>query len=124
MKRAFGELELVILYLLQSGGRKTVKDIHHQLGEKDKYTTIMTVMNRLVEKNKLGRERKGLQYEYWIISSESQLPSLMQQLKNKIFGIKTSQLVTHLIGNATDLTSEELAEIEKMIQKAKLKQKQ
>ena len=124
MKRAFGELELAILYFLESGERKTVKDIHRSLGGKDKYTTIMTVMNRLVEKKRLGRERQGLQYDYWILSTESQMPSLIQQLKDKIFGIKTAKLVSHLIDTSTDMTDEELADIEKMVKAAKQKRKQ
>jgi predicted transcriptional regulator len=121
MKRAFGELELAILYLLEAGERKTVKDVHRQLGGNDKYTTVMTVMNRLVDKQRLGRERRGLQYEYWIISTESQMPSLVQQLKDKIFGVKTVKLVSHLIDTSTDMTDDEFAEIEKMVKAAKVK---
>ncbi len=123
MKRAFGELELTILHILQSGGRKTVKDVHFQLGEKDKYTTIMTVMNRLVDKKQLGRERKGLQYEYWIVATETEIPSLVQQVKNKMFGVNTAKLVNYLIGTSSDMTDEELIEIEKMVKEAKLKNK-
>jgi predicted transcriptional regulator len=123
MKRAFGELELAILYLLESGERKTVKDVHRLLGGNDKYTTIMTVMNRLVDKQRLGRERHGLQYEYWITSTESQMPSLVQQLKDKIFGLKTAKLVSHLIDTSTDITEEELASIENLVKAAKQKRK-
>lgn len=124
MKRAFGELELAILYILQSGARMTVKEVHKILGEKDKYTTVMTVMNRLVEKKRLEREKKGLQYEYWILSAETQMPTLLKQLKDKLFGLKTANLVSHLLGTSSDMTEEELNEIEKLVQKAKQKKLQ
>ena len=123
MKRAFGELEMAILYILQTGKPKTVKDVHVQLGEKDKYTTIMTVMNRLVEKKRLQRERKGLQFYYWLNQEESQMTSLMQQFKNKIMGLNTAKIVSHLIDTSSDMTDEELGEIEKLIKEAKKKAK-
>lgn len=118
-KRAFGELELAILQILKSGSRMTVKEVHSLLGGFDKYTTIMTVMNRLAEKKQLARERMGLQYEYWILSSQAKVPSFIEQFKKKIFGIKTSAMVSYLIESADDITTEDLIEMEKMIEKAK-----
>jgi predicted transcriptional regulator len=119
-KRAFGELELQIVNLLRSGKRLTVKEVQALLGGDDKYTTIMTVMNRLAEKKQLARERKGLQYEYWL----HQAPSFMQQIKKKILGLKTSEVVSYLIESGDDITDQDLLEIEKLIHNAKEKRKQ
>jgi len=118
-KRAFGELESQILYILKSGERKTVKDVHQALGGQDNYNTVMTVMSRLAEKKQLGRERTGLQYEYWIVAPTSS--SFLKTLKQKFFGVKTSVLVNHLIETADDLTDDDLAEMEKLIKLAKAK---
>jgi predicted transcriptional regulator len=117
-KRAFGELESQILYILKSGERKTVKDVHQALGGQDNYNTVMTVMSRLAEKKLLSREKNGIQYEYWIISPASS-NSILDSLKRKFFNIKTSVLVSHLIETAEDLSEEDLLEMEKMLQKAK-----
>lgn len=122
-KRAFGELELAILQFLKAGERMTVKEVHQRLGGHDKYTTIMTVMNRLAEKKQIARERMGLQYEYWVIDSSPKMPSFVQQFKQKILGIKTKAMVSYLIEGAEDLTDEDLSEMEKMIQDAKEKRK-
>lgn len=122
-KRAFGELELAILQILKTGQKRTVKDVHHLLGGNDKYTTIMTVMNRLVEKKQLDRERIGLQYEYWILPSETNSISFIKQLKQKLFGVKTAEMVSYLIESASDVTDEDLTEIEKIIEAAKKKRK-
>jgi predicted transcriptional regulator len=116
-KRAFGELESQVLYILKSGERKTVKDVHSALGGQDNYNTVMTVMSRLAEKKQLGRERIGLQYEYWLLPSESS--SFLKTLKQKFFGVKTSVLVNHLIETADDLTDDDLIELERIIEKAK-----
>ena len=111
-KRAFGELESQILYIIKPGTRKTVKEVHQMLGGKNSYNTIMTVMFRLFEKGQLGREKKGLQYEYWNLSTLS-----------SFVGMKTSVLVNHLIETADDLSEEDLQEMEKLLQKARSSKK-
>lgn len=118
-KRNFGELELTILRILKKGERMTVKQVHKILGEKDNYNTIMTVMLRLSQKKILARERVGLQYEYWLLSSEDKVPSFFEQLKQKIFGIKTTELISYLIESNEKMSDEEFVELEKLIDKAK-----
>lgn len=117
-KRAFGELETQILFILKSGQRMTVKDVHQKLGGHDNYNTVMTVMSRLAEKKKLMREKMGLQYEYWITVTAQSAPFL-DKLKHMFFGVKTSVLVGHLIESAEDLSDDDLAEMEKMLHKAR-----
>lgn len=119
LKRSFGELEQEILHILKSGERMTVKDVHHILGDENKYNTIMTVMSRLAKKGLLARERTGLQHEYWQATSMEKVPSFLEQFKKKVFGIKTSVMVNYLIESATDISDDDLVEMEKMIEKAK-----
>jgi predicted transcriptional regulator len=120
VRRAHGELESQILYLLRSGKRLTVKDVHRLLGEVDNYNTIMTVMSRLAVKGQLAREKAGLQYEYWLVAPAS-AQSLIEKVKQKFFGLKTSTLVTHLIESADDLSEEDLEEMERLVREAKEK---
>lgn len=122
-KRNFGELELTVLRILKNGGRMTVKQVHKILGEKDSYNTIMTVMLRLSQKKVLARERIGLQYEYWLVSSKEKVPSLFEQIKQKIFGFKSTELISYLLESNEEMSDEDLAEIEQMIQKAKAERK-
>lgn len=114
MKRAFGELESQILYILKSGERKTVKEVHQALGGQDNYNTIMTVMSRLAEKKQLGRERIGLQYEYWLLTPSG---SFLDKIKQKFSGMSTTALVCQLMESAQDISEEDLAEMERMVQK-------
>lgn len=115
-KRAFGELESQILYILKSGERQTVKDVHKALGGHDNYNTVMTVMSRLAEKKQLSRERVGLQYEYWLLKP-SDFFSFLDKVKQKFSGMKTTVLVSHLIESAEDLSDDDLLEMEKTLQK-------
>lgn len=118
-KRQFGELELAILRAFKTGERKTVKDVHKLLGAKDNYNTIMTVMMRLSEKKVLAREKIGAHYEYWLLSSLEKVPSFFEQLKQKIFGLKTTEVISYLIDSSEEITEEEFTEIEQLIKKAK-----
>lgn len=119
-KRAFGELESEICCILRDGQRHTVKFVHHALGQKDNYNTIMTVMTRLADKGMLCRERVGLQYEYWTAASISPA-SLVDNIRKKFAGMKTTELVGYLIQSADDLTDEDLRQIELQLERARNK---
>lgn len=119
-KRIFGELELAILTLFKTHEQLTVKEVLKMMGENDKYTTIMTVMSRLVEKNELQRERIGLQYHYCLNRSKKSAPSsLLERLKAKIFGGRSASMISYLLESGDDITEEELSEMEKLIQDVK-----
>jgi predicted transcriptional regulator len=121
-KRAFGDLEQSILNTLRSGKRMTVREMQQALGDKDKYTTVMTVMGRLVEKNMLARDRVGNRYEYWLVKNEQY--SFFERLKARLFGLKTVDMVSYLIDEAEDLSAEDLEKVEKMILAAKKKRRE
>ncbi len=66
LEKFFGKLEVEVMETLWSGGPMTVKRARYFLNRKNNYayTTIMTVMNRLAEKNILSREKQGHSFEY------------------------------------------------------------
>jgi len=116
MKRIFGELELAILKIFKKQEHLTVRDVLDTLGGNDKYTTVMTVMNRLVEKKQLLRERNGQHYEYLLNeSSVITSPGLLDKLKQKLFGGKWAPMVNYLIGSGQDISDQELDEMENLI---------
>lgn len=117
-KKAFGELESQILYILKSGERKTVKEVHRALGEGNSYNTVMTVMTRLADKKVLAREKIGLQYEYWILSPMS-ISSFLDKFRQKFLGIRPAAFVSYLIESSEDLTEAELDEMERIVKQAR-----
>ncbi len=119
-KRLFGELELAILQMFNSKEKLTVREVLEALHEDDRYTTIMTVMNRMVEKKLLIRQRVGQQYEYWINQSDQTSQStFLDKLKQKIFGGKSASMVSYLLESSHDITDVELEEMEKLIRELK-----
>ncbi len=118
-KKSFGELENAILRIINSHGRMTVSQVHKKLGEQNSYNTIMTVMLRLCNKKILAREKISSYYEYWLLTSYEKIPTFIEQLKQKIFGVKTSELMSYLIDATEDITNEEIEEMERLVAKAK-----
>lgn len=54
-KLFFGDLEKAIMAVVWQGGPQTVRAVLPRLRRKAAYTTVMTVMNRLVEQGSLRR---------------------------------------------------------------------
>lgn len=118
-KRVFGELELEILQILQTKKHPvTVHEVLQALGHKDKYTTIMTVLNRLVAKGDVQRERDGRSYRYILAESKASL-GLFEKLRQKIFGSKPSLLISYLLESTPALSQDELQQIERLLEEAK-----
>jgi predicted transcriptional regulator len=115
-KRIFGELELSILSILkQSGSGCNVRDVLQALKKEDKYTTVMTVMNRLVTKGELLRERNGQSYCYSIQTQKPRL-SLFEKWRQRIFDGKSAQMISYLLESDHEITDEELNKLEKIIE--------
>lgn len=64
LARVFGELEAQIMDAIWELDEPTVGDVCDYLGEDYHYKTVMTVMNRLVDKGVLSRQRIGRAYSY------------------------------------------------------------
>lgn len=122
-KRIFGELELAILSVFQKEGSSyTVREVLQALGREDKYTTIMTVMNRLVAKSELHRDREGHSYRYSIQTDKPRF-SLFEKWRQKIFGGNSASMISCLLESGQDITEQELLQIEQLIDLAKRKRK-
>lgn len=64
LARVFGELEAEVMAAVWDLGACTVADVCERLGEGSNYKTVMTVMNRLVDKGTLLRQRDSRAFTY------------------------------------------------------------
>lgn len=117
-KRVFGELELAIFNILKEKQPLSVLEVQQKLRDLDRYTTIMTVLNRLVAKKELRREKEGKKYLYWIEEKVSSF-NLLKRIKEKVFQGKTSMMIRYLIDQEENI---DFKEIEKIIEQAKKKE--
>lgn len=69
LARVFGELEAEVMAAVWDLGACTVADVCERLGEGSNYKTVMTVMNRLVDKGTLVRRRDSRAFSY--VAAES-----------------------------------------------------
>jgi len=123
-KLRFGELELSILKIVRELGRVTVRDIYKSLGSEGSYTTIMTVMSRMADKGELMREKEGKQYIYWVDpQNDSPSKNILQRIQDKIFGGKSTAMVSYLLESDEEISDQDLVEMEKLIQKLRAEKK-
>lgn len=116
-----GETEMEVLHHVWDLGEATVKDVQERILEKRKvaYTTIMTVMKNLADKDYLKYRKDGVTYVY----SPAQKPesvrfNLVEDLVKKVFKGSPSELVQTLV-EGENLSSKEKAEILNLIENMK-----
>lgn len=116
-----GETEMEVLHHVWELGEATVKDVQERILKKRKvaYTTIMTVMKNLADKNYLKYRKDGVTYVY----SPAQQPdsvrfNLVEELVNKVFKGSPSELVQTLV-EGENLSEKDRVEILKLIENMK-----
>jgi BlaI family penicillinase repressor len=112
--------ELEILDLLWEKRHATVGDIHKAISERrpTAYTTILKLMQIMLEKGLVRRDEKGKAHVYRPAQSQNQTQSrLVSDLLDKAFRGSALKLVQHVL-ETKPATTEDLAEIRKLIAEA------
>lgn len=116
-----GETEMEILNIVWELGEASVADVREKILEKRQvaYTTVMTIMKNLADKDYLKYRKKGLSYIYSAAVEPDQVRySLIDRLIDKVFQGSPKDLVQTLVQNE-NLSEDERQEIKKMIDKLK-----
>ncbi len=69
LERVLGELEAPIMEAVWRAGEASVQEVCDSLGHDSNYKTVMTVMNRLVQKGLLSRRRVSKAFVYSAVES-------------------------------------------------------
>lgn len=76
LEKFFGKLEALVIDIVWTHAPVTIKRVLYFLNTEQNhdyaYTTVMTVMNRLVNKNILKRTKKHHSFEYDVLISKKQ----------------------------------------------------
>jgi predicted transcriptional regulator len=113
------ESELEILQTLWKKGPSNVKQVHNEL-EKVKavgYTTTLKLMQIMIEKGILKREKSGKTHTYTpVISEEKTQSQLIAKLRDSAFGGSAMKLVMQALGNQ-NASKEEIRELKDYLDK-------
>lgn len=116
-----GELEADIMSIVWKLGNASVKDVFEELypDKRLAYTTIMTVMSRLANKNVLKQDRSGTAYIYTPnVSQEEMANSMIGHVVEKVLGGNVAPAVVYLL-KRSEIDVNEIERIKSMIQEKK-----
>ena len=111
------DAELAILRVLWSKGPSTVRQVHNVIvaGRELGYTTVLKLLQIMMDKGLTTRESLGLQHVYTARRSEQDTQrQLVKDLLDRAFDGSTSQLVMQALAT-TAATPEELREIRRLL---------
>ncbi|OAH54761.1 MULTISPECIES: BlaI/MecI/CopY family transcriptional regulator [Bacillaceae] len=122
LNRFFGPLEAKIMDILWSGEERTIKDVQLEL-EKEKTTnfnTVMTVMNRLVEKGLLQKRAEGRTSMFkTVLTREEFVNTQSKEMTHELMDEFGSVVVSHMIDALDDADDDLVAQLEQKIKELK-----
>ena len=111
------ESELKILKILWEKGESTVRDVHDTISQHKTsgYTTTLKLMQIMLEKGLVGRNKKTKSHVYFPILKENEAQKyLINKLVNSAFSGSTSKLVLQALGNSKT-SAKEIEEIREFL---------
>jgi predicted transcriptional regulator len=122
-----GPLEMEVLGVLNSTADQSVNEIQASLkksGHDLAYTTVMTVLVRLYNKNLVTRKKDGRMFLYSaaIKRNDSSALHIFEKVKRSLFRADRLLPILSLLENEEELTKEELQELKAAVD-ARLKKK-
>lgn len=123
LERFFGPLEAKVMDVIWSRlGAVTIKEVNAKISE-DKpmsFNTIMTVMNRLVDKGILQKKLQGKSYVYSpVLTKEQFLEEQSKELSYDLVKEFGSRAVAHMIDAMEQVDPDLLDQLEKQIKQWK-----
>ncbi|MCX2743270.1 BlaI/MecI/CopY family transcriptional regulator [Mangrovivirga sp. M17] len=122
-QKQLNKSELQVMKYLWKIEKGFLKDIVDQFPKPGPaYTTISTLINRMVNKNYIGYTKLGRDKEYYpILKKNEYFKTQIKSIVSDFFNNSSSQFASFFTKNS-DLSVEELKELEEMIQ-TQIKQK-
>jgi BlaI family transcriptional regulator, penicillinase repressor len=115
--RTLTEQELEIMKVVWQLTSATVRDVYEMLRERRKiaYTTVMTMMNILEQKEYLKKSRADRAYVYQATRPKNQvIKSMVQEFIDRVFNGSAEPLLLHLVQDRR-LSEKDLEKIRRMV---------
>lgn len=124
LNKVLGELEVAVMEVVWQKGRATVREVHEELSRQREiaYTTVMTTMGRLAEKQLLTKEKQGMAYVYIpVYSKKDFIANFVQTVIDGLWDDYSELAFAHFLGRLQEDDEAKLAQLEKVLQE-KLRQ--
>ncbi|KOO50004.1 BlaI/MecI/CopY family transcriptional regulator [Viridibacillus arvi] len=122
LNRFFGPLEAKIMDILWNDVEMTIKDVQQVLDQEKltNFNTVMTVMNRLVDKGILQKRTEGRSSLYKpVLSREDFLNTQSKEMTNELMDEFGNVVVSHMLDALEDVDDDLVAMLEKKIKELK-----
>ena len=117
LARVFGELEARVMESVWELEACTVQQVCEHLGPDHNYKTVMTVLNRLVDKGALTRQRRSRAYIYQArLSREAFLRRVSRAVMGGLVRDFGSLAVAQFVETLDEIDPDQLAELERLVQ--------
>ncbi len=116
--KVLGSLEADIMEIIWRKGRVSVRDVYEtlRLEREIAYTTVMTIMGRLVEKKILAKEREGTFFIYTPTASREEFTtSIVREVVDGLLEEFAEPALAYFIKHSKRKDTEQLDELEKEI---------
>lgn len=116
LARVFGELEAQVMDAIWSLDEPTVQAVCDHLGPGHNYKTVMTVLNRLVDKGTLTRQRQSRAFVYHPHQSrEAFLRRVSRAVMGGLVRDFGSLAVAQFVETLQEVDPDQLAELERLV---------
>lgn len=118
LNRFFGPLEAKIMDILWNDVEMTIKDVQQTLDQEKltNFNTVMTVMNRLVEKGILQKRTEGRSSLYKpVLSRDDFLNTQSKEMTNELIDEFGNVVVSHMLDALEDVDDDLVAMLEKKL---------
>lgn len=122
LNRFFGSLEAQIMDILWENQSMTIKDTQQKLEQVKpvNFNTVMTVMNRLVEKGFLEKQQTDRSYRYRpILTREAFMETQSKELTHEMFEEFGQLAVSHMLDALEEADPELLYKLEQKVKELK-----
>lgn len=117
LARVFGELEAKVMEAVWDLQQPTVQQVCDHLGPSYNYKTVMTVLNRLVEKRALTRQRVSRAFVYRASQSrEAFLCRVSRAIMGGLVRDFGNLAVAQFVETLDEIDPQQLAELERLVQ--------
>jgi predicted transcriptional regulator len=123
LRKILGDLEADIMEIIWQKDKTTVRKVYETLllEREIAYTTVMTIMGRLADKNLLSKEAIGNAYHYTpTISRNEFAQNVVTEVLDGLFEDFAEPAISHFVDRLSRENNDKISELEALIKEKRL----